>query len=336
MAFYAYRKKTEHNHENEQFSKLCRLLEKEYKDSNEDVYLLGSCQFSKYSLHKYREGCLFEEQFDIDALIIRASGIVVVEFKAYSGELTDYKMMQPWFIRDENNQRKHIMEDHEYNRIMNPNQQVRRNALGFIHQIQGHHKNENLYDIEPIDLFDLSHVRDNTAKVLGFAVFQELTNDEEFYTGIDLDREMRPWFRIVDTERVVYCLKQMSSTPIHLNKVPDLIKKFNLDYYSHEEYTIPENTSVVFSQQTAIELAENEPTEISRDIDLKSDLNAFFQPIKSLLKGLVKRTMPYTLLFGGVFSTLFYYFGFSIWSVFLIFTPFALASMQDFIPQQNK
>src|SRR5688572_26949262 len=71
MAFKAYlNSKFQTTHENQIFDELIKRLHAKYKDSSESVALLGN---------------FFYNNRDIDAMILKPDGIIIIDFKDYGG-----------------------------------------------------------------------------------------------------------------------------------------------------------------------------------------------------------------------------------------------------------
>lgn len=240
MAFYAYRLMTNHSNENEQFSKLCRILQSIYGNREEDVYLLGNCNCSNYVIDRYNPEDLHEHKYNIDALIVRREGVIVVDFKSYSGYIAQHPEYDHWVIRDSNLQSHIIMSNKEQEQTLNPLRQLTRIALGFVYEMAGRNKDKRLYPVAGIkDLFDMDAWHLPKARVSTFAVFNQLTNDDAFFCGEDFHFTIRPWFRALDFNRIQYALNNMASTPINMDKVPELINYFGLELYTSEQFMLP-------------------------------------------------------------------------------------------------
>ena len=137
MTFQAYRGNAfEHTHENHAFNRLYDLLQAEWADRDESLYLWGN---------------FFVGSRELDALVVKRNAIIIVDFKDYGGQLS-FSENGRWTIDGV---------EVKGGSSVNPYQQIRKNKFKLLEFIR-----RQFVCVEPDILMEQGQARD-MAKVGG-------------------------------------------------------------------------------------------------------------------------------------------------------------------------
>lgn len=208
MTFIAYREEEfDYTHENQIFDELIKKCQLVWGNTEDLVLLFGNIS------------C---EGAEIDALLIKKKGIIVIDFKNYGGILEV----------DENNTWYADGEEVKGGNKINPYRQIR----------------DNRYSV--MDFFkkkDLVHKRVDLGHISGMVLFHKpILPDEAKYS---LPESSKPWLHIVDFDHVIENVNQIASPKITLSNkdIERIAKDIGI-----QKYKIPDSSS--FSREADFEI----------------------------------------------------------------------------------
>ena len=170
MTFHAYRGNAfEHTHENHAFNRLHDLLQAEWEDRDEPLYLFGN---------------FFVDGRELDALVVKSNAIIVVDFKDYGGEL-EVSENSSWMIGDVTV---------KGGSSMNPYQQIRRNKFALLNHIERRVELESGPNLGHIAGLALFH------QAITFDPNELPHNISRWFHIADFDRALRSFEAIVSRE----------------------------------------------------------------------------------------------------------------------------------------
>lgn len=210
MAFYAYRRQAEKNDENIVFSKLCTELEAAYRDSIQNVYLLGGLAFELRSQKR---------NYEIDALLFINGTLVIIEIKSFGGFVKSCSKNNPWITILDNGKLKELV--YKNNKEYNPYKQISQHKEGLFLYLKERY-------------FIPKDKKMSKRDICGTLLFSKPVENLNDVNKRLLTHEMREWFLVADLLHSKEILGSFyrSTSLINESQIGQLIAHLHLEKFN--------------------------------------------------------------------------------------------------------